>query len=143
MSLIDPVFLTDANLPLTYIHSCDSYILYVLQDDNLCGDSLNKFYDNKSIQDKHKSPEFILIQGHRLKVLKVMAYKRKWLSRNWINPMHFYAEKFERIATQRNKPTNLVLGYGTISTTSDKQGSDDEKLFCDNSKKTNRCCMIL
>ena len=57
--------------------------------------------------------------------------------------MHFYAEKFERIATQKNKPTNLVLSYGTISTPSDKQGNDDEKLFCEKSKKTNRCCMIL
>ena len=114
----------------------------VLQDENLCGDSLNKFHDLMAIQDKYPVSHSIDIQGQRLNVLKAMTYKRKWLSRNWINPMHFYAEKFERIKNGRKKANVPKVNYTSNNLEYDPE-DDDISLLRGRKQKRKCCCIIV
>lgn len=134
---------TDNLIRLCFLYSPDKLDKHIIfHDDELCGDSLNKFYNLIALKFKYRVSETMQLGGCSRKVFKVMTYKRKWLLRNWINPMHFYSDRLETIASCRNKEQSQDLGYQSASATYRKD-SENTRLLKLNAKRNICCCCTI
>lgn len=134
---------TDALIRLCFIYAPDKLDKHVIfQNDELCGKSLNKFYNVKALPIKYQVSDRIYIGEYNRKVLQVMTYKRKWLLRNWINPMHFYADRLERIASNLKKGNQVSLDCQSPRVKYEKEG-EESSLIGETKKRKYCCCSIL
>ena len=65
----------------------------IFQDDRLCGDMLNKFYDLEQVRDSLFIAGNIMIGGQNRRVTKIMAFKMSWLNYYWTQPMKELLER--------------------------------------------------
>jgi flagellar motility protein MotE (MotC chaperone) len=68
----------------------------IFQDDNLCGDSSNEFFELEEVRNNLLVAGSIMIGGQQKRVSKIMAFKMSWLQQNWIDPIKTLLEKQER-----------------------------------------------
>lgn len=59
----------------------------IFQDDTLCGDRPNKFYNLETVRDTLLFAGSVMIGGQQKRVTKIMTFKISWLRRNWEQPM--------------------------------------------------------
>ena len=59
----------------------------IFQDDDLCGDSGNKFFELSAVRNTLLVSQSILINGRTSTVTKIMTYKMSWLLRNFLEPL--------------------------------------------------------
>ncbi|WAR23632.1 hypothetical protein MAR_037301 [Mya arenaria] len=126
---------TDALVSLCFLLSPDELNdKVIIQDDTLCGESNNAFFEISAVRHNLLMTNSIVIGGQQCAVSKIMVYKRQWILKNWVEPMKAYAGRLERIATggaalqQRNRS---VPSYQSIP----RPQHDLER-----SNKGGRCC---
>lgn len=84
--------LTDAQL-LLLIKLCEILSPMVLidkvfiQNSRLCGDSLNKFYNLRSVQHTIAAVRSLVVGNRRVSVTKIMVYKPKWFQVHYYQPL--------------------------------------------------------
>lgn len=71
---------------------------FIFQDDSMCGDSNNSFFEISAVQHNLLLSDSIIIGGQRRHVSKIMAFKQQWLITNWMQPMQHFAPRLARIA---------------------------------------------
>ncbi|KAK3088553.1 hypothetical protein FSP39_020507 [Pinctada imbricata] len=77
--------------------SPDKLINKVLfQDDDMCGDSSNEFYEITAVQSRMVVASSIVIGGQTKRVNKIMTFKMVWLRRYYLEPMQELAGELER-----------------------------------------------
>lgn len=69
----------------------------IFQNDGLCGNSGNNFYDLETVSQNLLIAGNVVIGGQNTRVMKIMTFKRTWLEINWINPMQILLERQERV----------------------------------------------
>lgn len=89
----------DELLILCSIFSPDALLGKCLfMDDEMCGDSLNKFYELNAVSKRLLVTEEIVIGGQTRKVLKILCFRKIWLECFYIEPLSQFKERLERIA---------------------------------------------
>ncbi|XP_045207343.2 uncharacterized protein LOC123559516 [Mercenaria mercenaria] len=90
---------TDALVSLCFLLSPDELSGKVIfQDDSMCGDSNNSFFEISAVQHNLLLSDSIIIGGQRRHVSKIMAFKQQWLITNWVTPMQQFSPRLARIA---------------------------------------------
>ncbi|CAF1014583.1 unnamed protein product [Didymodactylos carnosus] len=64
------------------------------QDDDLCGDSANQFYEIGQVRHHLVAAQSIVIAGQTRHVNRIMAYKQSWMNNNYTQPMLNLARRF-------------------------------------------------
>ncbi|KAL3863090.1 hypothetical protein ACJMK2_004866 [Sinanodonta woodiana] len=59
----------------------------IFQDDEMCGDSENKFYEISAVSKQLLLTNSILIGGQQRAVHRIMTFKMSWLERYWSEPI--------------------------------------------------------
>ena len=59
----------------------------IFQNDALCKDMTNRFYDIESVQNNFFVAGSVMIGGRKTQVTKVMTFKMSWLQSYWVTPM--------------------------------------------------------
>ncbi|KAL3863095.1 hypothetical protein ACJMK2_004871 [Sinanodonta woodiana] len=59
----------------------------IFQDDEMCGDSENKFYEISAVSNQLLLTNSILIGGQQRAVHKIMTFKMSWLEQHWSEPI--------------------------------------------------------
>ncbi|XP_052804424.1 uncharacterized protein LOC128234300 [Mya arenaria] len=80
----------------------------IFQDDGMCEDSNNNFFELKTVRNNFLVSESVLIGGIEMDVKKVMTYKICWLMKNWVRPMDYFAARLIRISSGQTS----LPGYG-------------------------------
>jgi len=70
----------------------------IFQNDALCKDMGNKFYDLESVQNNFFVAGSVMIGGRHTQVTKIMTFTMSWLQKNWTRPMQ---EVIDRQARER------------------------------------------
>lgn len=65
----------------------------------MCGYGENAFFKINAVRHNLVVSESIVIGGQRRAVFKIMAFRRQWLTANWVEPMQHFAPRLARIAT--------------------------------------------
>ncbi|XP_060570360.1 uncharacterized protein LOC132728697 isoform X2 [Ruditapes philippinarum] len=131
---------TDALITLCFLLSPDELSGKVIfQDDTMCGDSSNEFYEISAVRNNLVISDSIIIGGQRRAVSEIMAFKQQWLINNWVNPMKHFAPRLARItgaarAVTGSSPPRRAIAYRTSSESIDRS---------DNSNSDDCCCVIL
>jgi hypothetical protein len=74
----------------------------IFQNDGMCGNSSNEFYDIGLISNRMVVSESIVIGGQSRSVKKIMTFKMSWLRQNYIEPMQALSSQLQtRQAQQR------------------------------------------
>ena len=68
----------------------------IFQDDAMCGNSSNEFYDLQTVRDQFLITNSIMIGGQQTRVTKIMTFKMAWLRNNWGNPIQALLARQER-----------------------------------------------
>ena len=68
-----------------------------IQDDALCGDSGNKFYNLQTVKKNFLIAGNIVIGGQNRQVQSIMAFKMSWLRENWEIPITTLMAEQQRI----------------------------------------------
>ncbi|XP_060604234.1 uncharacterized protein LOC132757063 [Ruditapes philippinarum] len=68
----------------------------IFQDDNICGDCNNEFFDLETVRNNLLVAGSIMIGGQQKRVSKIMAFKMSWLQLYWIDPMKTLLERQKR-----------------------------------------------
>ncbi|XP_053372595.1 uncharacterized protein LOC128545856 [Mercenaria mercenaria] len=90
---------TDALITLGILLSPDELCGKVIfQDEALCGESSNRFYEISAVHRDLLVSDSIIIGGKRRTVSMIMAFKPYWLVKNWVEPMQYFAPRLSRIA---------------------------------------------
>lgn len=132
---------TDVLISLCFLYAPDKLDKHVMfQDDDLCGDNLNKFYEVNSLRYKYQINDTVNAGEQGRRVFKVMTYKRKWLLRNWINPMHFFADRLERIASNRRNIRRQTVQFQSSLTYNNES---EKSTLLEQKPNKNRCCCII
>ena len=76
----------------------------IFQNDAMCGDSNNEFYEIGAVRNRMVVSNSIIIGGQTRRVNKIMTFKMSWLRDNYLNPMEALAGELEaREAAQRRQ----------------------------------------
>jgi hypothetical protein len=80
----------------------------IFQNDRLCGDMGNKFYDLETVRNSLLVAGSVMIGGRQKRVTKIMTFKMTWLRANWVNPMQvlLQRQRQERAAVLRQQQTS-------------------------------------
>jgi hypothetical protein len=65
----------------------------IFQNDSLCGDLGNKFYDLETVRNSLLVAGSVLIGGQQKRVTKIMTFKMTWLRTYWSNPIQVLIER--------------------------------------------------
>lgn len=74
----------------------------IFQEDALCGDMGNKFYDLEQVRNNLLIAGSVMIGGQNRRVTKIMTFKMDWLRRNWQEPIQ------ELLARQRQERMEMM-----------------------------------
>ena len=77
----------------------------IFQNDGLCKDSANKFYELEQLRNTLLVAGNIMIGGRNRRVTSIMTFKMSWLNDNWTRPMQELLEKQrqEKLETERQQ----------------------------------------
>lgn len=83
----------------------------LFQDDDMCGDSSNRFYKIHAIRHRMLVANSIMIGGQSRSVNKIMCFKMCWLTRYYIEPMeHFKRQlEYQRAVRRRQEDRCIIL----------------------------------
>ncbi|XP_033731923.1 uncharacterized protein LOC117321573 [Pecten maximus] len=70
----------------------------LFMDDDMCGNSMNKFYELNAVSNRLLVTEEIIIGGQTRKVLKILCFRKIWLECFYVEPMGQFKERLGRIA---------------------------------------------
>lgn len=75
----------------------------IFQNDQLCGDMGNKFYNLEQVRDSLLFAGNIMIGGRNRRVAKIMTFKMSWLNKYWTQPMQalLEAQRQEKFEMER------------------------------------------
>ncbi|KAK3584341.1 hypothetical protein CHS0354_017511 [Potamilus streckersoni] len=76
----------------------------IFQDDDMCGDSCNNFFEISAVQQRLLVTESLVIGGTQRAIKKIMTFKMSWLERNW----------FEPIKVLMRQPMTPAIGRGPM-----------------------------
>lgn len=65
----------------------------IFQEDALCGDSMNKFYELEQVRNSLLIAGSVMIGGRNRRVTKIMTFKMSWLLGNWQEPIQDLLER--------------------------------------------------
>ena len=65
----------------------------IFQEDALCGDSSNKFYDLEQVRNSLMIAGSVMIGGQNRRVTKIMTFKMSWVRTNWQEPIQELLER--------------------------------------------------
>lgn len=74
------------------------------QNDALCMDCSNEFYEISQISNQLVAAQSIIIAGRTRRVNNIMAYKMSWMRNNYLEPMRRQAQRFGK-----KKPTSNCI----------------------------------
>ncbi|XP_052817500.1 uncharacterized protein LOC128243656 [Mya arenaria] len=79
----------------------------IFQNDALCGNMANKFYDLEAVRNNLLVAGSVVIGGRTRQVTKIMTFKMSWLQANWSSPMQVLAarQEQERLQILRRQQT--------------------------------------
>ncbi|WAR06109.1 hypothetical protein MAR_021478 [Mya arenaria] len=96
---------TDALVSLCFLLSPDELNgKVIIQDDAMCGDSYNAFFEISAVRHDLLVTNSILIGGQQRAVSKIMAYRHLWILNYWTTPMKAFAGRLARIAAGSAAP---------------------------------------
>ena len=75
------------------------------QNDTLCIDCANEFYEISQINNQLVAAQSIIIAGRTRQVNKIMTYKMSWMQTNYLEPMRRQAQRF----SQRKRSSRCVI----------------------------------
>ena len=76
----------------------------IFQNDAMCGDSSNTFYEIGAVRNRIMVSNSIIIGGQTRRVNSIMTFKMSWLRNYYLNPMQALAGELEaRQAAQRRQ----------------------------------------
>lgn len=138
---------TDALVTLCFLLSPDELSGKVIfQDDIMCGDSSNEFYEISAVRNNLLISDSIIIGGQRRAVSKIMAFKQQWLINYWVNPMKHFAPRLARIAgaaAAASSNTRAVTGSTPPRRAIAYRASSETINRRNNSNSDDCCCVIL
>lgn len=73
------------------------------QSDQLCGDSINKFYEFSQVRHQLLAVQSILVAGQSRQVKKIMTYKMSWMMNYYYSPMQRMKSRFEQQQQQQQR----------------------------------------
>lgn len=80
---------------LCYLFSPDVFEDKVFfQNDALCGNSANQFYEISQVNNRILAVSSIVIAGQSRQVNQIMTYKMSWMRKNYMEPMIRLAQRF-------------------------------------------------
>lgn len=68
-----------------------------IQDDSLCLNSSNEFYEISHVKCAVAITENFFIAGKQVRTLKIMSYKNKWATKNYYEPMEYFSKRLSSI----------------------------------------------
>ena len=68
----------------------------IFQDDDMCGDSNNEFYEISAVNTSLVVTDSIVIGGERRRVQKIMVFKMSWLRSNYFEPLQRLNDRLKR-----------------------------------------------
>ena len=76
----------------------------IFNDDEMCGDSANEFYEIGAVRNRMVVSNSIMIGGQTRRVNKIMTFKMSWLRNNYLTPMETLADELQaRQAARRRR----------------------------------------
>ena len=68
----------------------------IFQDDDLCGNSDNKFFELSAVKNTLLISQSILINGESRTVTKIMTFKMSWMTRYFLEPLKEFQRRLQR-----------------------------------------------
>ncbi|KAK3596246.1 hypothetical protein CHS0354_028417 [Potamilus streckersoni] len=103
----------------------------IFQDDDMCGNSENNFFEISAVQQKLLLTDSLVIGGIQRAVRKIMTFKMTWLERYWREPIKELMRQPMTPSIERD--ANFVFQPAPVSPSSD---SVDECCGCCGGKKS-------
>lgn len=75
----------------------------MFQNDEMCGNSSNEFYDVGLVSNRMLVSESIVIGGQSRAVKKIMTFKMSWLRKNYIEPMQALSSQLQSRQVQQRR----------------------------------------
>lgn len=73
------------------------------QNDRMCGDSNNKFYDIVTVSNQLVVSSSIVIGGQRKNIRKIMTFKIAWLRKFYLEPLQALARELDEAEESRRR----------------------------------------
>ena len=73
------------------------------QNDQMCGDSSNEFYDIGTVASHLVVSSSIVIGGQKKSIRKIMTFKMSWLQNNYLQPMQALARELDDAENSRRR----------------------------------------
>ena len=73
------------------------------QNDQMCGDSSNEFYDIGTVASHLVVSSSIVIGGQKKSIRKIMTFKMSWLQNNYLEPMQALARELDEAENSRRR----------------------------------------
>eukprot|EP00477_Mikrocytos_mackini_P003305 GAHX01004153.1.p1 GENE.GAHX01004153.1~~GAHX01004153.1.p1 ORF type:complete len:177 (+),score=20.24 GAHX01004153.1:49-579(+) len=73
------------------------------QNDRMCGNSSNEFYDIGTVASQLVVSSSIVIGGQRKNIRKIMTFKMSWLRKNYLEPIQALARELEEAEESRRR----------------------------------------
>ncbi|XP_069122517.1 uncharacterized protein [Argopecten irradians] len=104
-------------------------------DEEICGNSNNKFFELESVRQNMVIVNDVLIAGQHRRVNRIMFFKRAWLQLYIATPLVYLGERMKRRTAELNA-RRLAITY---STPPYRQGAQTTPAY----HTTSSCCTIL
>lgn len=73
------------------------------QNDRMCGDRSNEFYDIGTVASQLVVSNSIVIGGQRKNIRKIMTFKMSWLRKNYLEPIQALASELDEAEESRRR----------------------------------------
>ena len=80
----------------------------IFQNDRMCGNMGNKFFDLEQVRDSLLIAGNIMIGGQNRRVTNIMTFKLEWLDRNWTEPMKALLETQRQEKMEQERQARLA-----------------------------------
>ena len=111
------------------------------QNDELCGDSINEFFEINQVQNQVMAVESIIIAGQKRQVNKIMTYKTQWIQKYYTDPMRRLTSKLKTPARPAPTPQPIPHTPYTISTPSSGHAPNTRVKYGTSKKKYIACAV--
>lgn len=71
----------------------------IFYNEDMCEDSEHAFFELSAVTSEMLITESVLIGGQRRRVHTIMTFSGSFLRKNYFEPMSYYSDRFQRIAT--------------------------------------------
>lgn len=90
----------------------------IFQDDEMCGNAMNKFYELNAVSNRFLVTDNIIIGGESRHVRKILCFRDLWLHQCYIAPLQHFQTRIRTIAARidsrrRGLPSRATTGRPT------------------------------